>query len=306
MKIYKPSNVVPTSGYAWFLLTALVTGGVAGGVVSFIGAFFYLILLFPLGMGLVGAGATRVAIKSGKVRNPNIALLFGALTGASIYGSMHVFDYFRFQQQLTKELREFYSTEIEQEVTESGRTEEQVLQDATDAFLLDEVGQTGFWGYLNFFARQGFSISRMSSGGIPVGGAFTWAYWAIKLGVIVVISGLSGSGTAQEPFNEKRNEWYEAPKRVGNVPEEASQQFVDLLNNDNYEEAGTLINSSDNISVPSVEVYLYQPPENLTDDSILSLNNASMDKHQEVQVKRFLLGHLSSSQWSKLDKAIKR
>jgi hypothetical protein len=40
---------------------------------------FYLVFLFPVLMGLGGGAAMALAVKQGKVRNPTIAALFGAL-----------------------------------------------------------------------------------------------------------------------------------------------------------------------------------------------------------------------------------
>ncbi|MEO0803687.1 MAG: hypothetical protein AAFY57_15605 [Cyanobacteria bacterium J06642_2] len=306
MEIYKPSNVVPTSGYVWCLLTALVTGGVVGGTISLIGTFFYLIILFPLGMGVLGAGATQLAIKSGKVRNPRSALVFGVLTGASIYGSMHLIDYVRFQRQVANEFREFYAAELEREIAQNERTEEQVLRDATESLLLEQTGQTGFLGYLKYFAQQGMSLSSGGSGGLPVGGVFMWVYWGLELGVVLGISGLGGLGAAREPFNEKKNEWYGTPTRVGNVPDEVSQQFIELLDKDNYADAGKLVTLSESISVPSIEVYLHQASDDWMDDSILDLSNTSFGRNQEIQRERFLLGSLTRAQWQKFDRAIER
>ncbi|MEM6448523.1 MAG: hypothetical protein AAF704_18450 [Cyanobacteria bacterium P01_D01_bin.123] len=232
--------------------------------------------------------------------------MFGVLTGASIYGSMHLIDYVRFQRQVANEFREFYAAELEREIAQNERTEEQILRDATESLLLEQTGQTGFLGYLKYSAQQGMSLSSGGSGGLPVGGVFMWVYWALELGVVFGISGLGGLGAAREPFNEKKNEWYGTPTRVGNVPDEVSQQFIELLDKDNYEDAGKLVTLSESISVPSIEVYLHQASDDWMDDSILDLSNTSFGRNQEIQRERFLLGSLTRAQWQKFDRAIER
>jgi hypothetical protein len=127
----------------------------------------------------------------------------------------------------------------------------------------------------------------------------------VELGVVAAIPAALGAGAALDPFNENRNEWYGKPIRIGNVPKEVSEQFLEFLNKDSYGEAGSLINPSAEFPVPSVEVYVHQVPEDTLEDVILALSNTSFDKNQRVQLKRFLLGHLSPNQWNKLNSTVK-
>jgi hypothetical protein len=67
-----------------------------GFLLSFIGQWFYLILIFPAvaALGVVAAGFGGVQV--GKVHSPAIAGLVGLLAGAVVMLAMHYFDYQRF------------------------------------------------------------------------------------------------------------------------------------------------------------------------------------------------------------------
>ncbi|MBP0010424.1 MULTISPECIES: hypothetical protein [unclassified Roseofilum] len=306
MKPYKSSNIVPISGYQWLALATVIAGGVVGGITSFIGNFLYLIILFPLGMGFLGGGATHIAVKKGKVRNPAIAALFGALTGISIYGAMHVFDYWTFQRSVAGELRQAYSEDLQTALAESeeGVTEEDLLQLAIDTILIEETGQAGFIGYLQFTAQQGMELSRSSSGGIPVSGIGMWIYRALELTVIAGVSTAAGFRAAKEPFCEISDRWYGDPQRVGNVDDDRSQKFIGFLDSNNYVKAGELINTHLDIPIPSLEVYLQSPPQEGMADSVVTLSKTSLNKDNKLELKQVLMGMVSPRELKQLQDSI--
>jgi len=306
MKPYKPSNIVPISGYQWLMLATVVTGGVVGGIASFIGNFFYLIILFPLGMGLSGGGAIHLAVKQGKVRNPTIAALFGALTGISIYGAMHGFDYWNFQRVVAGELQREYSEDLQTALAESeeGVTEEDLLKLAIDTILIEQTGQAGFMGYLQFTAQQGMEMSRSSSGGIPVSGMGMWIYRALELSVIGGVSIAAGFRAAKEPFCESSDRWYGHPQRVGNVADERSEAFIGFLDGNNYGKAGELINTHLDIPIPSLEVYLQPSPQDGMADSVVTLSETSLNKDNKLELKQVLIGMISPRELKQLQDSI--
>ncbi|MDJ1183861.1 hypothetical protein [Roseofilum casamattae] len=306
MKSYKPSNITPLSGYQWLILSAVIAGGVVGGITSFIGNFLYLIVLFPLGMGLLGGGATHIAVKQGKVRNPILAGVFGALTGFSIYGGMQGFDYLNFQRIVGRDFREEYSEELQDALAASNGeiTEEELVQLAIDTILIEHTGQSGFLGYLQFSAQQGMELSRSSSGGIPVNGIGVWIYRGVELLIIGTIATTGGFRAAKQPFCETSDRWYEDPQRVGNVSDERSEEFIGFLNSDNYLKAGELINTQVDIPIPSIEVYVQLPPEDGTADSVVQLHKTSLNKDKKLELKELLVGMVSPREIKQLQDAI--
>lgn len=306
MKPYKPSNIVPISGYQWLVLATVMAGGVVGGITSFIGSFLYLIILFPIGMGLLGGGATHIAVKQGKVRNPAIAALFGALTGISIYSAMNGFDYWNFRRVVAGELRQAYSEDLQIALAESeeGVTEEDLLGLAIDTILIEETGQAGFIGYLQFTAQQGMELSQSSSGGIPVSGIGMWIYRALELTVIAGVSTAAGLRAAKEPFCESSDRWYGYPQRVGNVTDDRSEAFMGFLDSNNYVKAGELINPDLDIPVPSLEVYLQPAPQEGMADSVVTLSKTSLNKDKKLELKQLLMGMVSPRELKQLQDSI--
>ena len=84
MKPYQPSNKVTSTGLKWLLLSSVIGGVAIGGLTHLLSlSVGYLIVVFPLVMGLTGGKVMVAAIRQGKVRNPAIATLFGVLTDCS-------------------------------------------------------------------------------------------------------------------------------------------------------------------------------------------------------------------------------
>ncbi|MEM9217517.1 MAG: hypothetical protein AAGD25_24650 [Cyanobacteria bacterium P01_F01_bin.150] len=310
MKTYKPSNRISASGYRWLFLSTVISSCVVGGVFSFLGSFIYLFLVFPGFMGAIGGCATHLAVKSGKVRNPAIASLVGAITGVAIYGAMLGFDYGGFRRQMAQEFQEHYGADIQNVVAESNgtATENDIIRFAIDDLLTEQTGQSGFLGYLHWTAQDGFSLdSTSNSSEMLVSGIGVWLFWLLEIGLVVVISSRIGFGAAVEPFCEQCQEWYEKPQRLGNVSQDASAQFTALLQKAHYEEAGAMIRPMVEIDVPSVEVHLQTAPKNKrTNDVILVLSKTSLGKYKTVQLNQFLLGVLSPKDKIQLENAISR
>ena len=306
MKPYKPSNITPISGYQWLILSTIITGGVVGGIVSFIGNFLYLIVLFPFGMGLLGGYGTHIAVKQGKVRNPILAGVFGAFTALSIYGGMQGFDYLNFQRIVGRDFREGYSEELQNALAASNGevTEEELVQLAIDTILIEDTGRDGFMGYLQFSAQHGMELSRSSSDGIPVNGIGMWIYRGVELLIIGIISTAGGLRAAKQPFCETSDRWYEDPQRIGNVSDERSEEFIGFLDRNNYLKAGELINTQVDIPIPSIEVYVQLPPEDGTADSIVQLHKTSLDKNKKLQLEEMSIGMVSPREMKQLQDAI--
>ena len=93
---FEPDGGVPMSG---LLMTMVFTFGsalVIGGVVSFVHQWIYLILLFPMFMGLGVAAAGAAGVKHGKMRSPFQAGLLGLLGGTLVMLASHFGSYLLF------------------------------------------------------------------------------------------------------------------------------------------------------------------------------------------------------------------
>lgn len=204
-----------------------------GGVFHLVGRLIYLILIFPVAMGLTAGGLTFAANYAGKIRNTTVTLAFGLLSGLCLYGGMHGADYLQFRGDVAASLSE------ELDLAEGADADTDAL---IDLYLQDQVGESGFLGYLKYSAEQGVSIGRVGRGGVNLGATGTWIYWLVELLVIEIIAGGLAFGVADSSvFCEECDRWYDAKKPVGSVSPENADAFLEALNHQNYNQAGTLI-----------------------------------------------------------------
>jgi len=289
MKPYKPSNIAPQSGISTLAITSILTGLITGGLVSLVSQFFYLIILFPIGMGFVGGIATSTAITKGKIRNPILGASFAALTGIITYGSMNFFDYLHFRQLAAQEI-------TAQDPTASISQAE--IDRTIDSVLKQETGADGLIGFIKISAKQGVEITKAgsSSGGIKLNEEFTWFYWLVELAIIEYMAVSMALAAASEPFCEDANEWYGEPVWSGCVPLEAKDNFLNLLNEDRFMPAGELAVSQLELPLPRLDVYLSSCASSQFSDLVFSVKQVSQDKKGNVDLKQLVTGMVSHRQ----------
>ena len=293
MKPYQPSNKVTSTGLKWLLLSSVIGGLAIGGLTHLISLLVYLIVLFPLGMGFAGGTVMVAAIRQGKVRNPAIATLFGILTGLLMYGSLHGAGYWQFKQlaseQITKELE--------------GVSDNQ-SNNIIDTFLQEKTGSKGFLGYLKHNAQQGVSIGRLESTGTNLGETGTWIYWLIELAIIDITIAAIAYSTAKNPFCENGDQWYKHPEHIGIVNLQCSENFLNLLQNDRFGEAGKLLDPLQVIHPANLEVCLERCPCCKFSDPILTVSSIYKDRKGNMKLKQVAQGVLSLSQYNKFHEAV--
>ena len=78
------------------MATALIVGVLAG----IVGQFFYMVMLFPLMIGLAVGGAQVAVIGKSKIRNPLVCGATGLLAGMIAVTAMHYVDYWAFRDSM--------------------------------------------------------------------------------------------------------------------------------------------------------------------------------------------------------------
>ncbi len=271
MQNYRASNRVP---FASFILLLLVGVIVAVGAGMLLWAAenvlnIYLIVAFPIIAAAIVGGALALVVRSGKVRSPFVAALFGLLAGALMYATYHFATYY-----IT-----FRGTMREAYIENSGRTPtDEQLDRELNELMEDEVGASGFLGYLQIAAQEGFSITRSfssssSGSGIELQGTGVWVYWGAELLVIVLITVLMARRPATEPFDEDDNVWYGAPQLVGIASSKARKPLIEALENGDFQGAGTML-TMESLKHPRTELMIRRSPvENgLPQDIYVSVN----------------------------------
>lgn len=296
MKPYRPSNKVPGTGWVWLLALSTLGGAVVGGVIAFVARWIYLLLIFPALMGFTSGGCTVIAIKGGKVRNPLVGLLFGAMTGLITYGAFHGGEYFFTQQSFAKQIEAELGQEIDMAETNA----------LMDAFLQEQTGSSGFLGYLKYSAKQGISIGRVGSSndGLPLNETFTWIYWLIELAIIEAISLAMAKSAVADPFCETCDQWYAQGQRIGTVTNDQSEIFLNTVQADQMVQAATHIQTRTVPTIPRLEVDLRKCPGCDQGEVALEVQRYSENKKGEGKRSQVLLGMLSHRQTLQLTEAI--
>lgn len=292
MKPYQPSNKVTSNGFTWLLLSSVIGGVAIGGITHLISLLIYLIILFPLGMGFAGGAAMAIAVRQGKVRNPAIASFFGILTGLILYGSMHGAGYLQFKQSVSEQITK-----------ELGAVSDSESNKLIDIFLQDKTGDKGFLGYLKYNAQQGVSIGRFGSQGANLGETGTWIYWLIEFAAIDIIIAAIAYHSAKSPFCENCDQWYKEEQRIGSVNSQSTANFLNLLQNDQFANAGKLIDPLQGYYAPNLAVYLQSCPTCQFSDLIMTVKAASLDSKGNLQENQVAQGMLSLSQYNKFHEA---
>jgi hypothetical protein len=286
MKPYRPSGRIPLAGYFAMSVAAIVGGAAIGGLTHLISQLFYLVILFPIGMGLGGLMVMAIAITSGKVRNPWVAGIFGLLTGFSIYGAMNYAKYTQFQDSMR--------SEIKQDVSLKDANPDLVISE----FLKSETNSDGVVGFIKYRAKQGVSIGKIGRNGGNIGEVGTWIYWSIELLIIQLIIVLGSIGIAKNPFCESSNEWYKDEEKIGSVPADAASNFLELVNGSRFAEAGALIEDITEIpTVDSLVVSKQVSPKDPNADVFLKVGKIKIDEKGNVETNEAISGVISAIEY---------
>lgn len=291
MKPYRPSGKVPSASYLKILLGAIVGGSAIGGFTHLVSQLFYLIVLFPLGMGLAGIFVVAIIVTGGKVRNPVVAGLTGLLTGFSIYGSMHYFDYLKVQNTVISDIKK------DAEFKDADPTQ------LFDELLQSRTGSTGFVGFVKDSAKRGVTIGR---GGTNLGETGTWIYWLIELGIIQALIVHTAFNGAKDPFCETSNDWYKSAENVGNVDASAANNFLELVSSGRFAEAGALVNSApETITADSLALSKQVSPSDPQADVFMKVSKIKVDKEGKPDLKEIISGLVPAIDYQGFQSAVK-
>lgn len=186
------------------LLGALLVVAVAlGWLSSFIGQWFYLVLIYPMA---VGAGLAVTGLWAGRVaqmRNPLLGGLIGLLSAAVAITAMHYFDYQRHIKKATAEVLA---------IPHAGPR----LTPAEVETILREA--VSFGRFMNLQAEAGVRIG--SDNGLNLGFVGSWIYWAAELLVVACMASAGVYRSTREPFCRECSSW-KTTRTIGVLPETA-------------------------------------------------------------------------------------
>lgn len=183
---YRPEGGFGFLGLPLMLGILLLGAALLGWLASFVGRWYYVILLYPLAMGIGLAFIGFYAVHVAKVRNPTLAGMVGALSALVAIGTMHYCDY----QHVLADL-------------DSGESRLPLVVRAT----LSQ--RRGFEVYLVSMARLGLTVVGRGESGFHLGEVATITYWLVELLVVGSLTVIATRSEAHAPFCSECGEWKE-------------------------------------------------------------------------------------------------
>jgi hypothetical protein len=180
------------------VLGASLAAGIAVGIAEgLLDAWFSLLVLFPLLIGLAAGGLASWGVARFQLRAPVLALLLGAAGGGAGYVATHAVNYLQLRSIVEDAMRDSNPAGAD-------------LHAAFDEALREKTGASGFRGYLALSAEQGVSIKRMgtSDKGIGLTGTGAWIMWLCELLIAAATAAFIAFGRAREPFCEGCEQWF--------------------------------------------------------------------------------------------------
>lgn len=167
---HKAVGNAPPLGAILVLVLVFVAGVGIGWLASFIGQWFYLIMLFPIAIGFVVVMAGWAGMYVGKVTSPWFGAVAGLLGGIVAMSSLHYFDY------------------VHSGAKGAG---------LTIGEYFDRQATAG----VQLFGRPG------RGGGINLGYVGSFIYWGAEVLVVLFIGCVLGVIIAASPFCADCNRW---------------------------------------------------------------------------------------------------
>ncbi|HEX6290768.1 MAG TPA: hypothetical protein VFZ66_16385 [Herpetosiphonaceae bacterium] len=282
LQSYRPSNRVPPRGI-FFLLLAIVCGGFICGLIAFtVAQLFWLILLFPIGLGLMVGGILSKLIATQNIRSPLASAVSALLMGLVLYATFHLLAYQSFRWEVAQIF-----------VEREGPMDSALQEEMIDLVLTEETGFSGFFGYLKLQAQEGISIGRVgSTNPITLNEPLTWLYWLLEAGLIVGFATGTAVSSAKKPFCELCQSWYRSSEHLGSVAMSNAAQFMELVRAGNMQPAGALLVGS-GTPTPSLEVYIQRCLHDSEHNSVLAVREMSLNRKGQTQFKEVLQGMIA-------------
>jgi hypothetical protein len=237
------------------LLTLVIAASISIGagmgvgiVISIVGNFFYLVLLFPLAMGFAGGSFLAKLAKKLRIRKGFEITLLSMLMTLTIYGAYHYGRYVALQMQTSIILYSDFSKAMEDESLNVART-------FIDYAMREETGYPGFGGYMLYKAKEGVSIGRFySSSRLNLDFTLTWLYWFMEMGTSLWVIVRMARKSVDGLYCEFCKNWYGTEKHLGGTSLGKESQLLALISHKDFPGLKTLLENE--AEIPSVELYL--------------------------------------------------
>jgi hypothetical protein len=191
---FRPDGVVPLSGLALLLVGVALTATALGFVLSFVGQWFYMPIIFPIVAGLLLGAMGRALVRAGKVRSQAVAGTIGALGGLGMMYSNHYFDCLL----------------------------------ALNFVNWQAVTPIIVFRYIDWVAQGGVVIGDVGNDGINLGYVGSYIYFALEAALATGFAFAITKGAAALPFCRDCKVWMQ-PRTLAGLPHVPENVAVEAL-----------------------------------------------------------------------------
>jgi len=287
--IYKRPRV-SLRGFLLLFGSLLLTGIIVGGLASLIKNLIYLILVFPLLMGVVAGFVVNYMVETEKIRSGFLVVIAGIFAAVLIYGSIFFFDYLQFRRNMEKAVQS-------QALAEYGETpSKEEAQAFIDYVLIQETGSSGFIGFILLRAKEGVSISEVgrSSSATNLGVVFTWVFWLVEMAFIGGPVIASSYSKTRDLFCEHCDAWVAEGEHIGGIELKSMQDAVALIKRSDIASFARLLRGD--ATLPSVEFHTRTCKTCNTFPLYLTGSVISSGRQGQTQSKLIMIHALTSSE----------
>lgn len=222
---FEPTPYRAEGGYspgssALLLIASLATGLVLGLVFGFVRRWFYLILVFPVLIGLAVGGVGYWAVRQGKVRSTVLSGVSGLLGGLFAMLTMHYMGYLDFENnvgpftpEVRAQMRELLKKPLPN-IVGPAADDKLGLAMLQDPAFRAMIGVKDFPSYVDFRAVVGVQISGSRNvgkqgGGLNLGYEGSYIYWLVEVLIVAGIAVFIQAQAAKQPFCNQCQNWKE-------------------------------------------------------------------------------------------------
>lgn len=252
MRPYNFHYRLPLGG-VFLLVSGSVIIGIGIGVLAYwISTILYLIVVFPLFVGLAGIVVIAKLGPRTKVHHPLFTTFIGLLTGVCITGGFYGTPYFVTRHDLVTDAQRKYDLDT------------QTASAAFDAWLVEETGSKGFWGYMKLRAIEGedytnsfgFQAMPVSTISFTLKSTWAWIYWIFETLLFCLPVTWMGFEAGKNAFSESANDWYDGQgKQLGAIPFTCKDELLALCQKGDLTGVCDLLVKEGDIPHPVLEIY---------------------------------------------------
>lgn len=219
---YRPDGGFEPAGLGMLFSAMALAGAALGFAAHFVSQAFYLILIFPIVIGLALGWLGRKMVRQGRVRNPWIGATAGFLGGAFAMLMMHYFDYEKFKREMAKLLPEVAEVAA---LDEPARREFAADFEEPEFLVMALDAYRSFPAYMHLEATEGVTIGRASSTspdrGLNLGYVGSWIYWGVEVLIVAGITLFMVKDETAKPYCPTCGQW-KAARPLGGITGDAA------------------------------------------------------------------------------------